>query len=64
MLIVNGLSHRGPAGDLYVLLNVKEMAGIQRDGINLYSTVPVTYTEAILGTIKQVLQNLFILCLK
>jgi DnaJ-class molecular chaperone len=39
---------RGPAGDLYVFLNVKEMPGIQRDGINLYSTISINYTEAII----------------
>ncbi|KAJ7550714.1 hypothetical protein O6H91_07G113900 [Diphasiastrum complanatum] len=44
----------GPPGDLYVFLNVKEIPGIQRDGVNLYSTVTISYTDAILGTIAQV----------
>jgi len=51
---------RGPAGDLYVFLNVKEMPGIQRDGINLYSTISINYTEAILGTTMKVLASLFL----
>lgn len=52
--------HRGPAGDLYVFLNVKEIAGIQRDGINLYSTVSIGYTDAILGSNTQVCKLRFI----
>ncbi|KAK6153879.1 hypothetical protein DH2020_013518 [Rehmannia glutinosa] len=45
---------RGIAGDLYLVLHIQEKQGIWRDGINLYSKVVVDYTEAILGTIKQV----------
>jgi molecular chaperone DnaJ len=44
----------GPAGDLYVYLNVKEIPGIERDGINLYSTISVSYVDAILGTVSKV----------
>ncbi|KAK9149603.1 hypothetical protein Scep_008360 [Stephania cephalantha] len=44
----------GPSGDLYVYLEVKEIPEIQRDGINLYSTVPISYVDAILGTIVKV----------
>ncbi|KAH7331551.1 hypothetical protein KP509_20G039800 [Ceratopteris richardii] len=44
----------GPPGDLYVYLNVKEVPNIQRDGINLYSSVSINYTDAILGTTVQV----------
>ncbi|XP_024536709.1 uncharacterized protein LOC9645982 [Selaginella moellendorffii] len=40
----------GPPGDLYLYLSVKEVPGIQRDGVNLYSTVSINYTDAILGT--------------
>ncbi|XP_060668609.1 uncharacterized protein LOC107408057 isoform X1 [Ziziphus jujuba] len=43
----------GPPGDLYVYLDVAEIAGIQRDGINLSSTVSISYLDAILGaTVK------------
>ncbi|GFQ02261.1 chaperone protein dnaj [Phtheirospermum japonicum] len=45
---------RGIAGDLYLVLHIEEKKGIWRDGINLYSKVVVDYTEAILGTVKQV----------
>ncbi|KAF9616505.1 hypothetical protein IFM89_029966 [Coptis chinensis] len=41
----------GPAGDLYVYLDVEEIPEIQRDGINLCSTVSISYINAILGTI-------------
>lgn len=41
-----------------MFLNVKEIPGIQRDGVNLYSTVSINYTDAILGTIVQVVLNL------
>ncbi|KAF3450901.1 hypothetical protein FNV43_RR06990 [Rhamnella rubrinervis] len=44
----------GPPGDLFVYLNVEEVAGIQRDGINLYSTVSISYLDAILGASVQV----------
>lgn len=44
----------GPAGDLYVYLNVKDIPGIERDGINLYSTISVSYVDAILGTVSKV----------
>ncbi|KAK9141748.1 hypothetical protein Syun_011148 [Stephania yunnanensis] len=44
----------GPSGDLYVYLEVKEIPEIQRDGINLYSNVPISYVDAILGTIVKV----------
>lgn len=44
----------GPAGDLYVFLNVKEVPNIQRDGMNLYSTISINFTDAILGAAMQV----------
>ncbi|GAB2293634.1 hypothetical protein Dimus_027847 [Dionaea muscipula] len=44
----------GPPGDLYVYLEVKEMPEIQRDGINLRSTLSISYLEAILGAIVKV----------
>ncbi|KAJ7962840.1 Chaperone protein dnaJ [Quillaja saponaria] len=44
----------GPPGDLYVYLDVEEIPGIQRDGINLSSTVSISYLDAILGAIVKV----------
>ncbi|KAJ1281500.1 hypothetical protein BS78_04G310700 [Paspalum vaginatum] len=44
----------GPPGDLYVCLDIEEPSDIKRDGINLYSTVSISYIEAILGTVKKV----------
>ncbi|KAH9314084.1 hypothetical protein KI387_022711, partial [Taxus chinensis] len=44
----------GPAGDLYVFLNIQEMRGIERDGVNLRSKVTINYMEAILGTVLKV----------
>nr|ACG44842.1 chaperone protein dnaJ [Zea mays] len=47
-------SKGGPPGDLFVCLDIEEPSDIKRDGINLYSTVSISYLEAILGTIKKV----------
>ncbi|EMS54053.1 Chaperone protein DnaJ [Triticum urartu] len=44
----------GPPGDLFVCLDVEEPSDIKRDGINLYSTVSISYIEAILGTVQKV----------
>lgn len=41
----------GPPGDLYVYLDTEEIPEIKREGINLYSTVSISYLDAILGTI-------------
>lgn len=41
----------GPPGDLYVYLDVEEIPEIQRDGLNLRSTVSISYLDAILGTV-------------
>ncbi|XP_050381713.1 LOW QUALITY PROTEIN: uncharacterized protein LOC126798715 [Argentina anserina] len=41
----------GPPGDLYVYLDVEEIEGIRRDGINHSSTVSISYLDAILGTV-------------
>lgn len=38
-----------PAGDLYVVIHVKEHHIFQRDGSNLYCEVPVSFTMAALG---------------
>lgn len=39
----------GPSGDLYVMLRVKESPDFTRDGTNLYSTINISYLDAILG---------------
>lgn len=39
----------GPAGDLYVVVSVREHAIFQRDGRNLYCDVPISFTDAALG---------------
>ncbi|KAF5938250.1 hypothetical protein HYC85_025756 [Camellia sinensis] len=45
---------RGPPGDLYVYLDIEEIPEIQRDGINLCSSVSISYLDAILGTTVKV----------
>ncbi|KAE7997308.1 hypothetical protein FH972_001954 [Carpinus fangiana] len=44
----------GPPGDLFVYLDVEEIPGIQRDGINLSSNVSISYLDAILGAVVKV----------
>ncbi|MDT5272023.1 MAG: molecular chaperone DnaJ [Acidobacteriota bacterium] len=39
----------GPAGDLYVVIHVKEHDLFERQGNNLYASVPVTFAQAALG---------------
>ncbi len=39
----------GPAGDLYVQIEVREHAIFTRDGENLYCEVPISFTDAALG---------------
>ena len=46
--------HGGPAGDLYVLLQVEADPLFTRDGDTLYSTVPVTYSQLALGATLQI----------
>jgi molecular chaperone DnaJ len=41
--------HGGPAGDLYIVLSVKEHAFFEREGGNLYCRLPVSYAQAALG---------------
>lgn len=48
------LLSRGPPGDLYVYLGVEEIPEIQRDGINLLSSISISYLDAILGTVTKV----------
>ncbi len=39
----------GPAGDLYVVIHVAEHEQFERQSSNLYSSVPLTFTQAALG---------------
>ncbi len=39
----------GPAGDLYVVIHIKEHAVFEREGENLFCEVPVSFTTAALG---------------
>lgn len=40
----------GPAGDLYVVLEVKDHAFFERRGVDLFCTIPVSIAQAALGT--------------
>ncbi len=40
----------GPAGDLYIVLHVKEHAFFEREGNDLYCVVPVSFPQVALGT--------------
>jgi molecular chaperone DnaJ len=40
----------GPAGDLYVVVNVGQHPLFRRIGDNIHCTIPLTVTEASLGT--------------
>jgi molecular chaperone DnaJ len=42
-------SHGGPAGDLYVVIHVAEHEQFERQGSNLYASVPITFAQAALG---------------
>jgi molecular chaperone DnaJ len=44
----------GPPGDLYVVLDVKEHPFFERRGADLYCTIPISITQATLGTELQV----------
>jgi molecular chaperone DnaJ len=39
----------GPAGDLYVVIHVAEHEHFERQGSNLYASLPVTFAQAALG---------------
>ncbi len=39
----------GPNGDLYIYMRVKPHKLFKREGINLYSEMPITFTQAALG---------------
>ncbi|HEY0004754.1 MAG TPA: molecular chaperone DnaJ [Pyrinomonadaceae bacterium] len=40
----------GPPGDLYVVIHVSEHEHFERQGSNLYSSVPITFAQAALGS--------------
>ncbi|MBI4685563.1 MAG: molecular chaperone DnaJ [Nitrospirae bacterium] len=40
----------GPPGDLYIILDVEEHPFFQREGMNLYCKVPVSFPQAALGS--------------
>jgi molecular chaperone DnaJ len=42
-------AHGGPPGDLYVVLHVKEHAFFEREGNDLHCSVPISYSQAVLG---------------
>ncbi|HLI34726.1 MAG TPA: molecular chaperone DnaJ [Terriglobia bacterium] len=42
-------SQGGPAGDLYVVLRVREHPFFERQGSDLYCTIPISLTQAALG---------------
>ena len=44
----------GPNGDLYIEFQVEDHDFYERDGNDIYMTLPITITEAILGTKKDV----------
>ncbi len=44
----------GPAGDLYVVLHVKEHPFFDREANNLHCTIPISFTQAALGAEIQV----------
>jgi len=45
-----GGAQGGGAGDLYVVIRVKEHEQFERQGSNLYAAVPVTFAQAALGS--------------
>ncbi|HKJ85405.1 MAG TPA: molecular chaperone DnaJ [Spirochaetia bacterium] len=40
----------GPPGDLYVVIRVRAHEFFERDGYDVYCVIPITYTQAALGT--------------
>jgi molecular chaperone DnaJ len=39
----------GPAGDLYVVIHIAEHEQFERQGSNLYASIPITFAQAALG---------------
>lgn len=46
--------HGAPAGDLYVFIEVEPHDTFQRDGDDVYFDFPISFTEAALGTKKEI----------
>ncbi len=44
----------GPYGDLFVIIRVKEVPGIKREGKDAYSEVDVDFAQATLGTLMEI----------
>ncbi len=44
----------GPRGDLYVYVKIKPHEFLEREGVNLLANVPITFTQAALGTTIEV----------
>jgi molecular chaperone DnaJ len=42
-------SHGGPAGDLYIVLHVKEHSFFEREGQDLRCVMPISFSQAALG---------------
>jgi chaperone protein DnaJ len=42
-------TNNGPAGDLFVVIHVAEHETFERQGANLYASVPISFTQAALG---------------
>lgn len=42
-------SKGGPAGDLYVVIDIKEHELFERDGFDVHCTIPVSFSQAALG---------------
>ena len=42
--------HGGPPGDCYVFIRVREHKLFSRDGAHLYLQIPISYTQAVLGS--------------
>jgi molecular chaperone DnaJ len=40
----------GPSGDLYVYINVKPHPHFERDNTDIYCVIPISFTQAALGT--------------
>ena len=49
-----GGARGGPAGDLYVYLNIAPHPRLRRDGSDLYADVPIAFTAAALGGLVEV----------
>lgn len=45
----NAGKNGGPAGDLYISVQVRPHAIFERDGYNIYCEIPITFAEAALG---------------